>query len=95
MILFLKKYFIVASEVWSKCGNRRIDLVLVHKTDIEKKYPIGVEIKVDEKKRGKDLAMWLKQASLYSTLEFNGFGKCLIVAYPQVSGLYLREGINR
>lgn len=89
---FLSKYFEVDYEVWSVCGTKRIDLIIVHKLDIEKRYPIGIEIKVDDKKKGKQLADWIKQASTYSQLKFKGFGKCLIVTYPQVSGTYLNEG---
>lgn len=92
MASFLSKYFNITLEVWSVCGTKRIDMILVHKSDIDKKYPIGIEIKIDDKKKGKELADWIRQASMYSKLKFTGVGKCLIVTYPQVSGIYLNEG---
>jgi len=67
-------------------------LVIIHRSDVDKKYPIGIEIKKDDKKRGKQLACWLKQATIYSEKEFKGYGKCMIITCPQVSGYYLREG---
>jgi len=94
MIDFLRKYFYVYSEVYSIDRKSRIDLVIIHHSDKEKRYPIGVEIKVNAKKRGKDLAEWIKQSETYSNKEFIGFGKCLIVTCPQVSGYYLREGFK-
>jgi hypothetical protein len=92
MINYLTPFFLVEQEVWSTDNKKRIDLVIVHKSDLNKKYPIGIEIKKDDKKRGKQLALWLKQASVYSEKEFKGYGKCLITTCPQVSGFYLREG---
>jgi len=94
MIKFLKKYFYVFSEVCSDDMTSRIDLVLIHHSDKEKKYPIGMEIKVKAKKTGRLLADWLKQAERYSTKSFRGFGKCLIITCPQISGYYLREGLE-
>lgn len=94
MIVFLKRYFYVFSEVWSDDKTSRIDLILIHHSDKGKKYPIGVEIKVKEKKTGRSLADWLKQATRYSTKTFKGFRKCLIITCPQISGYYLREGIE-
>lgn len=92
MIRYLGKFFVVSSEVWSTDKKRRIDLIICHKSDMNKEYPIGIEIKLAAKKRGKDLALWLQQASDYSTKNFSGFGKCLIVSCPQISGYYMREG---
>lgn len=92
MALYFSRYFIVFSEVWDVTHKFRIDLVIIHKSDMTRKYPIGVEIKVDAKKTGKDLAAWLKQAMNYSEQNFEGFGKCLIVTCPQISLLYFREG---
>lgn len=89
---YLSKYFGVYPQVWSTDGTSRIDIVVIHKSDDIKKYPIGIEIKTVSKKRGKDLADWLKQATRYTTKDFIGFGKCLIITCPQVSGYYLREG---
>ena len=92
MIKYLGKYFFVEDEVWSTDGEKRIDIIVVHKKDLDKKYPIGIEIKRIAKKRGKDLAEWLKQSSVYSSKLWVNYGKCLIVTCPQVSGYYLREG---
>ena len=91
---FMNTYFYVNREVSSTDGKSRIDLMLVHKSDKERMYPVGIEIKVTGKKRGKDLANWIKQAHRYSESEFVGYGKCMIIAYPQISGLYLREGVE-
>lgn len=92
MIQYLKRWFNVSSQIWSTDHKRRIDLIITHLTDFNQEFPIGVEIKLAEKKTGKSLASWLKQASEYSELEFTGFGKCLIITCPQVSELYMKEG---
>ena len=92
MIEYFNKYFIVDKEVWSDDMTSRIDIMLVEKDDEELKYPIGIEVKEDCKKRGKELAMWLRQSSRYSTKIFGKYGKVLVVTYPQVSGKYLNEG---
>ena len=91
---FFLKYFFVYKEVYSQDNKDRIDLILVHYSDKERKYPIGIEIKVKQKKTGKTLAMWLKQAERYSKRDFKAFGKCLVATCPQISGYYLREGIE-
>lgn len=92
MINYMSKWFNVYSEVWSKSKNKRIDLIVVHKSDERKYFPVGIEIKTTSKKCGKELAAWLSQASEYSLNEFPPFGKCLVVTCPQVSDYYLREG---
>lgn len=92
LLKYLSKYFFVYPEVWSTDGKRRIDIIAIHKSDELRIYPIGIEVKRDVKKRGKDLAAWLIQSSDYSTKNFIGFGKCLIITAPQVSGTYLNEG---
>lgn len=92
MVKYLKKYFFVDTEVYSSDNSKRIDIAMVHKSDIRREYPIGIEIKINEKKRGKDLANWIKQASLYSEKLFKNYGKCLIVTCPQITFNYLNEG---
>lgn len=92
MIKFLKHYFYVFSEVWSTDSQCRIDLVIIHFSDKERKYPIGIEIKIDDIKRGKNLALWIKQGERYSKKDFKGFGKMPVIACPQISGLYFKEG---
>jgi len=93
-IKHLSAYFFVDTEVWSRRGKSRIDMVLVHLSDISNKYPIGVEFKINEKKQGKDLGKWLKQAIRYTEADFVKYGKMLIITYPQISGLYMEEGIR-
>lgn len=92
MLKYLSKWFVVCSEIWDTKHEKRIDLIVIHKSDMNKKYPVGIEIKLTSKKRGKDLALWLKQASEYAERNFAGFGKCLIITCPQISDFYLREG---
>lgn len=90
---FLSRFFHVGHEVCS-CPphERRIDIMLVHKSDIDKNFPIGIEVKVAEKKTGTDLANWIKQAYDYSKITWKDYGRVLMVTYPQISELYLREG---
>lgn len=94
MIKYFEKYFNIYPEVWDVNMTKRIDLVLIHKSDKDKKFPFGIELKKHEKKRGKDVANWLKQASNYNDLDFKTFGKLLILVAPQISINYLREGIE-
>lgn len=94
MAAWFSKYFNVEREVWNTTHKYRIDLVIIHKSDLNKKYPIGIEIKLAAKKTGKGLALWLKQASNYADQDFIGYGKCLIATCPQISEMYLREGTS-
>jgi hypothetical protein len=92
---YLSKWFYVQREVWSTDHKRRIDIVILHKKYLKDfSYPIGIEVKVDAKKRGKDLAEWLKQAQDYSTKDFKGFGKIMVCTYPQIAGKYMEEGTD-
>ena len=90
---FLSKYFKVEEEVWSVDHRHRIDLIIVHKTDIDKFYPIGIEIKTIDKKTGSSLGAWLHQAHNYSTNDFVNYGKILVITCPQISGECLAEGM--
>jgi len=63
---YMSTWFNVTREVKSNDGKCRIDIIMIHKSDIYKKYPIGIEVKLVEKKQGKDLAKWLKQAYKYT-----------------------------
>ena len=90
---YLSTWFDVEREVRST-KRKRIDLVCVHKSDKEKKYPFGIEVKVDKKKRGKDIANWFKQACYYTREDFVGYGRCIIITAPPVSGYYLEEGLR-
>ena len=94
MFIYLQRYFKPKIEVWSTDRKKRIDIAMIHKSDIEKKFPIGIEIKINEKKSGKDLSLWLKQAIEYTQKEFIGYGKLMVITYPQISGLYLNEGLS-
>lgn len=90
---FLSRYFNVELEVWSSDHTSRIDIVLVHKSDILKEYPIGIEVKQDNKKTGSLLGQWLHQANRYTEKTFNGYGRLMILTYPQISGKCLAEGM--
>jgi len=90
--VYLRNWFEMEMEVESKDKKKRIDLVAVHKSDIQKLYPIGIEIKLNNKKTGSDAGQWLKQAAVYSEKNFAGYGKCMIIVAPQFSGYVLEEG---
>jgi len=89
---YLSRYFIVEREVWSIDHKKRIDIAMFHKTDISKDYPVGIEVKTDDKKTGSLLAGWLNQAVIYCEKEFVGFGKLMVCTYPQITEKYLSEG---
>jgi len=89
---YLSEWFDVERQVKSESGKSRIDMVVVHKSDKEKMYPFGIEVKVDRKKRGKDIALWFIQAVRYTKEKFKGYGKCIILTCPPISGHYLDEG---
>lgn len=88
----LSEFFHVGHEVWDVANKNRIDIMLIHRSDLDRKYPIGIEVKVDEKKTGAGLARWIQQSSRYSETEWADYGKALIVTYPQISEKYLKEG---
>ena len=87
---YLSKYFHIYREVKSNDKTSIIDIIMIHKTN--DKYKIGIEVKLDEKKRGKDLANWLKQSERYTTKTFGRFGKVIICTYPQITEKVLKEG---
>ena len=89
---FLSKWFNVERQVWSESGNSRIDIVAVHKSDIKKEYPFGIEVKDTKKKRGLDIALWFLQSIRYTKENFLGYGKCIILICPPISGHYFVEG---
>jgi len=90
---YLSRYFDVRNEVWSMDHKKRIDIAMIHKSDIEREYPIGIEIKTFDKKTGSDAGKWLKQAQGYSQLYFEGYGKMMVVIAPQFSENVFSEGI--
>lgn len=60
------KHFKVNLEVWSKCKNGRIDILLNYKD----KYYFGVECKQPNSKRGEEIGEYVKQAIRYTKYEF-------------------------
>lgn len=48
---YMQKWFSVETEVWSDDHKKRIDLVMIHKSDTVRIFPIGIEIKQDAKNR--------------------------------------------
>jgi len=68
--------------------TKRIDLVLVHRT--EPWFKVGMEIKNNGCKHGKDLGSWCLQASSYNNYIFRHkkqeFGRMPIIVYPTISG---------
>lgn len=90
MSKFFSLYFDVYRQQWSTCGKKRIDIVMRHKVD--NWLTIGVEIKNNACKHGKDLGAWLNQARNYNNYEFinsktgEGYGVIPIVVYPTISG---------
>lgn len=89
---YLNRFFKVEREVWSENKTKRIDIAMVHKTDIQKEHPIGIEIKTFDQKTGSDAGKWLFQAQRYSELSFIGYGKMLIIVAPQFSENVFAEG---
>ena len=90
MQLYLERYFYVEREVTSKDGTSRIDMILVHKSS--NKYSFGIEVKLDSKKKGRDLGIWLKQAERYTIKEFGKYGKVIVCTYPQITTKFISEG---
>ena len=84
----LEQYFYIDREVWSVCGSKRIDYVLKCK---ESDVLFGLEVKDKIIHRGAKIGEYLKQASNYTTLEFNSkFDKTKIPVFisPAISDLY-------
>lgn len=91
LIEYFSKWFTVEFEITSDCRKRRIDIFMFHKSDNDKLYPIGIEIKKTGVKRGGDIARWCTQAKGYTDSSFKGFRPTVFIA-PQISGWYLDEG---
>ena len=90
---YLARYFKVEKEVWSTDHKKRIDIAMIHSTDIKREYPIGIEIKTFDKKTGADAGKWMHQAQYYSEIDFIGYGKMLIIVAPQFSENVFSEGM--
>ena len=89
--------FKVTKEVWSKCHNGRIDLLLSLNNDVH----FGIECKTPDKKRGEQIGKYIKQAVRYTDYQFyvgNGiYKKIPIFICPPLSYNYLimkEETIN-
>jgi len=72
LINYFSKWFHVDFEITSDCRKRRIDIMMFHHTDNDKLYPMGIELKKTNVKRGGDIAKWCNQASDYTKLTFKG-----------------------
>lgn len=86
----LRLNFIVQREVWSKCRNGRIDLI-ISPIGYEHVY-FGVECKIPESKRGDEIGAYISQAMRYTKYEFEvspGVFKIIpILIYPPLSYKY-------
>jgi len=92
LIKKMSNYFHVEDEIWSDDKKSRIDIVMIHFSDIQGKYPIGIEVKQGNKKKGHEMGLWLKQSSTYAEKDFADFGNVIVCTYPQITGLYFQEG---
>jgi len=54
---------------------------------------MGLEIKTTQSMKGVKIADWLLQAHRYSKTEFKEFGRLIPFVFPQISGMYLSEGV--
>lgn len=91
LVNYFGKWFDVYFQVRSLCGKHRIDLLLFHNSDKSQQYPIGIEVKKGDIKRGTDIGKWCVQAKSYSSALFFE-KKATIFTAPQISGWYLDEG---
>ena len=67
IVLALKKFFLVDTEVWSKDGKSRIDFVLICK---KSGAILGLEIKKVERKKGDEIGKIIEQCYRYVRSEF-------------------------
>jgi hypothetical protein len=91
LVNYFGKWFDVYFQVRSLCGRYRIDLIMYHHSDRSRQYPIGIEIKKGDIKRGADIGKWCLQAKSYANALFDG-RKATVFTAPQISGWYLEEG---
>lgn len=91
LIEYFGKWFGVYFQVRSMCGKYRIDLLLYHQSDIYKCYPIGLEVKKGDIKRGTDIGKWCLQAQSYTKAMFDEKTPFVFTA-PQITGWYISEG---
>ncbi|CAB5216917.1 hypothetical protein UFOVP198_23 [uncultured Caudovirales phage] len=91
IVEYFSKWFDVHFQVKSLSGKSRIDVIMYHNSDIARDYPIGIEIKKTQKKRGTMIGDWCVQARRYTNELFHE-KKATIFIYPQITGDYLKEG---
>lgn len=91
LVTWFAKWFDVYFEERSLCGKFRIDLLLYHKSDLDRRYPIGIELKKSQIKRGTDIGAWCAQAHSYTKAMFDEKIAHVFIA-PQISGYYMEEG---
>lgn len=89
---YFSTWFEIDYEIWSVDRTKRIDIVMVHKSDTNTDYPFGIECKDDSIKKGKDIAKWLKQTYSYSKKEFEKYGKLITLCFPRISHYHFTEG---
>ena len=66
IVEYFSKWFDVHFQVKSLSGKSRIDVIMYHNSDIAREYPIGIEIKKTQKKRGTMIGDWCVQARRYT-----------------------------
>ena len=90
LIPFLSKHFDVQTEVYSKCGRGRIDLLI--KAKGHENIYFGCECKIPDSKRGEEMGEYFKQAIRYTgyefEVEFGVFKKIPIFICPPLSYKY-------
>jgi hypothetical protein len=88
--LHFQKFFEIEREVKSFCGNGIIDYIL---KDKHSDALFGVEVKKESIKRGTNFGNYAKQASRYTTYEWNhkfdGSKKLLIFITPAISSKFI------
>lgn len=87
----LQKYFFIQEEIWSKCGNYRIDYVLNDRKNDDVFF--GVEFKDNDHKRWENIGEHILQSLRYSLSLFEVqtgvFKKIPILICPPISYNYL------
>ena len=68
LVKHLGKNLKVEKEVWSDCGNGRVDLVVT----TTEGYNFGIECKKNNSKRGEEMGEFVKQAIRYVGYKFKG-----------------------
>jgi len=82
---YLSQWFHIQREVWSDCGKGRIDMIVECKLTAIR---LGIEAKLNDKKRGEKIAEHIRQSIRYSQMTFNGSQIPIFIA-PQISSDYL------